>query len=138
MLKIHTSDGRTIPIDLADEEQARFWLERLSKSSFQSQIKAVSLVERHTVGRCKECGHPSDRSVGVQYSIPRPDGFGDIFFNAENVEPNGKIKGGERIILFAGDIRLVLMAHRSQPATRVTITRIGKQRYNPLKGGRKK
>lgn len=134
MLKIHTSDGQTIQVDLADESQAREWLPRLGRADFQATIKGVSLVERHHVrGKCAECGAPSGRDMGVQYSVSRPDDFRSVFFQVEAVDAIGKVKGGERVIVFADDVRLSLMAHASQPATRVTITHMGKRRFNPQK-----
>lgn len=132
MLKIHTSDGQTHRVDLADEDQAREWLPRLARADFQATVNGVSLVERHPVsGRCQHCGKSSGRDMGVQYSVSRPDDFRSIFFQVEAVEPNGRVKGGERVIVFADDVCLTLMAHASQPATRVTIKRTGKRRFNP-------
>jgi hypothetical protein len=122
---------------LADEEQARFWLERLGKEEFQATINGVSLVERHNVGRCSECGRKYGKEIGVQYSITRPDDFRKVFFHIENIPANGKIKGGERVTVFSDEIRLVLMAHRSQPAARITVSKTGKQKYNPFQGAKK-
>jgi len=137
VLKIHTCDGQTLRVDLADEEQARLWLDRLAREDFQATINGVSLVERHSVGKCQECGRRSSRDIGVQYSVTRPDDFKKVFFNIEYIRPNGKIKGGERVTVFSDDIRLVMMAHKSQPAARVTVSKIGKQKFNPYKGAKK-
>lgn len=132
MLKIHTSDGQTIQVDLTDEVQAREWLPRLARADFQSTIKGVSLVERHHVrGKCTACGAMSGRDMGVQYSVSRPDDFRSIFFHVEAVESNGRVKGGERVTVFVDDVRLVMMAHASQPAARVTIAHTGKMKFNP-------
>lgn len=132
MLKIHTSDGQTIQVDLTDESQAREWLPRLSRADFQSTIKGVSLVERHFVrGKCTACGASTGRDMGVQYSVSRPDDFRNVFFHVEAVEQNGRVKGGERVTVFVDDVRLVMMAHASQPAARVTITHTGKMKFNP-------
>ena len=133
MLKIHTSDGQTIKVDLTDEIQARSWLNILSRDDFQATIKGVSLVEKHLIGKCRCCGSPTDRSIGVQYSISRPEDFKKVFFHLESIAPNGRIKGGEKVIVFTDDVMLMLMAHRSQPAARVTISKVGKQMYNPYK-----
>lgn len=137
MLKIHTSDGQTHRVDLADEEQARFWVERLGREDFQATINGVSLVERHSVGKCQECGRRYGKEIGVQYSITRPDDFRKVFFHIEYIEPNGKVKGGERVTVFSDEMRLVLMAHRSQPAARIAVSKTGKQKYNPFQGVRK-
>lgn len=136
MLKIHTSDGQTHRLDLTSDEDARFWLPKLSRHDFQETIKGISVVERHNVGKCRQCGMSPDRDIGVQYSITRPELFRKIFFNVENIEQNGKIKGGEKVIVFIDDIRLILMAHYSQPAARVTITKVGNQKFNPYRRGR--
>lgn len=134
MLNIHTADGQTHPIDLQDAEQARVWLARLAREDFQASVHGVSLVERHCVRvKCQACGEPSEREIGVQYSVSRPDGVRRSFFHVEAVEALGRVKGGERITLFADDVRLTLMAHVSQPASRVTIAKVGKQTFNALK-----
>lgn len=130
MLKIHTRDGQTLRVDLADEEQACLWLERLAREDFQATINGVSLVERHSVGKCQECGRRSSRDIGVQYSVTRPDDFKKVFFNIEYLQPNGKIKGGERVTVFSDEVRLVLMAHKSQPAARITVTREQRNDYS--------
>lgn len=134
VLKIHTADGQTHPIDLQDTEQAQVWLAKLAREDFQATIHGVSLVERHCVrGKCQTCGTPSGREIGVQYSVTRPEGVRRVFVHVEAVEAQGRIKGGERVTLMADDMRLTLMAHASQPASRVTISKIGRQTFNPLK-----
>lgn len=134
MLKIHTADGQTHHIDLRDTAQAREWLTRLGREDFQARICGVTLVEQHFVRfKCEACGAASGREMGVQYSLSRPDDVRRVFVHVERVEPNGNIKGGERVVLFADDVRLTLMAHASQPASRVTIDKIGKQAFNALK-----
>lgn len=136
MLKIHTADGQTHPIDLQDAEQAQVWLARLAREDFQASIHGVSLVERHCVrAKCQACGESSGREIGVQYSVSRPDGVRRVFVHVEAVEAQGRVKGGERVTLFADDMRLTLMAHASQPASRVTIAKIGKQTFNALRRG---
>lgn len=78
---------------------------------------------------------------GVQYSIPRPQGFDPVSFHAECIDPDAdrKIKGGERVVCMAGDVRATVMVHREQRAARVSLLRLGKQRftpgYDPLKRG---
>ncbi len=122
MLKIHTRDGATTKVDLEDEGQAKEWMQRLSDPRFQASITGLTLSH-----------------AGVQYSIPRPTGFDPVSFLAELIEPNGdrRIKGGERITLLAGDVRASLMIHKEQRAARLSLFRMGKQRfspsYNPLK-----
>lgn len=134
MLKIHTADGQTHPIDLTDADQAQQWLARLAREDFQATIHGVSLVERHCVrARCLACGESSGRDIGVQYSVSRPDGVRRSFVHVEAVEANGRIKGGERVTVFADDMRLTLMAHAAQPASRVTIAKVGRQTFNALK-----
>lgn len=135
MLKIHTGDGQTHRIDLADPAQAQLWLERLRREDFQATIAGVSLVESHLVkGKCSECGCESlQRALGVQYSIKRPSNVRTCSVHVEKVEADGRVKGGERVTLFADDVCLTLMAHAGQPASRVTMAKVGKQTFNALK-----
>lgn len=116
MLKIHTRDGATTKVDLEDEAQAKEWMRRLSDPRFQASITGLTVSH-----------------AGVQYSIPRPIGFEPVSFLAELIEPNDdrRIKGGERVTLLAGDVRASVMVHKEQRAARVSLFRIGKQRYSP-------
>lgn len=116
MLKIHTRDGATIKIDLEDEAQAKEWMRRWADPRFQATITGLTIADQ-----------------GVQYSIPRPQGFEPISFLAESIEadPSRRIKGGERVSCMAGDIRATVMVHREQRAVRVSLLRLGKQRYIP-------
>lgn len=132
MIKIHTSDGQTIPIDLNDEDQAREWIDRMGSRPFQESIRGVSLVLNHAVSaKCMVCRHPISRSIGVQYSISRPQAFRSVQYEIENVPEDGAVKGGERIVVYADEARISLMAHKSQPSARVIITKPGKRRYRP-------
>lgn len=131
MFKIHTADGKTTKVDLADEEQAREWINKLARPDFQERITAVSAVERHEIrGRCSTCNGKVSAATHVQYSVPRPDAA-SIYFHLEAVEPDGTLHGGSRVTLFSDEVRLVLMAHRSQPSSRVTLAKLGKQKFNP-------
>lgn len=70
--------------------------------------------------------------MGVQYSIVKPRGFREAqWFSFEKVREEGRIKSGERLDLFIGGMRISVMAHSSQPACRVTITRLGRRRFQP-------
>ncbi len=151
MFKIHTSDGITARLDLGDEEQAKEWLARLKDPTFQRRITGITIM-RHCGGRfkcpscgratrlsCSVCGEPS-RDItcekGVQHSLSRPQGFDDVFYQPEQVEPDPRIKlrGGERIVCYAGNDRVAMMVHPRQPASRVTLAKTGKRRYNPNMG----
>ncbi len=116
MLKVHLCDGKTLNVDLEDREQARAWFRSLRDLEFQGRITALTISHR-----------------GVQYSIPRPKGFDSVSFFAENVPvvPESKIKGGERVVCLAGEVRAVAMVHREQRAARLSLFRLGKQRFNP-------
>lgn len=136
MFKIHTADGQTVRVDLSDSEQAREWLPKLARDDFQATVTGVSLVERHEAKtRCSSCGGKGRAVVGVQYSVTRPHDFGRIYFQLEDVPPEGRIRGGERAVLFVDNVRLTMMAHRSQPSVRVGLTKTGKQIYNPNQHG---
>jgi hypothetical protein len=116
MLKVHLCDGKTLNFDLGDVDQAKTWFRNLRDQSFQSRITALTVAHR-----------------GVQYSVPRPKGFDSVSFFAENVPvvPESKIKGGERVVCLAGEVRAVVMVHREQRAARLSLFRLGKQRFNP-------
>ena len=116
MLKIHTRDGVTTKVDWENEDQAREWMRRLADPRFQGSITGLTILH-----------------AGVQYSIPRPTGFEPISFLAELIEPDDerRIKGGERVTLLAGDVRASIMVHKEQRAVRMSLLRIGKQRYSP-------
>jgi len=132
LIKIHTSDGDTIRIDLGDESQAREWLARLKSHSFQSSIRGISIVESHGVrSKCRSCGAKITGDLGVQYSVSRPEAFRSVEYDIEHVPETGKLKGGERVVVYADDVRISTMVHRSQPAAKVTATKVGKRKFNP-------
>ncbi len=154
MLKIHTSDGRTHRIDLADEEQAKEWLGRLRLRAFQEGITGISVVQdcrgRIRCPNCKRAGHlvcqacertvPSDSHTrtGVQYSLSRPDGYrGAVAYHAERIEPaeDSRVRGGEKVTCFFGESRATMMVHTGQPSVRLTLLKVGRQRYNPSVDG---
>lgn len=131
MLKIHTIDGETLRIDMADEEQAKRLLGQLRTHKFQNAITGVSLVETHTVrARCR-CGERPTSQIGVQYSVSRPQAFRSVEYELEYVSVDGGAKGGERVVLYTDDVCLTMMAHRSQPSARVTLNKVGKRRFKP-------
>lgn len=119
MLSVHLSDGQTLSFDLKNDDQARLWLEKICSREFQSKIRAISIQKNK-----------------VQYSLPIPVDFERIFVFAENLLPDKdkKFKGGERIVCQADDIRLSMMVHSSQRASRVTLSKTGIQCYNPIEG----
>lgn len=132
MLKIHTSDGRTQSVDLADAAQAREWLGRLAREGVQGSITGVTLTEKHAAsGKCPACGVRGSHPLGVQFSISRPQDFGIVSLAAEHVEPSGRVKGGEKVMLYADDVRLSVMSHAEQPAVRVVLSKVGKRRFDP-------
>lgn len=117
MLKVHLNDGRTLCFDLAVPEEADGWLGRVRDPAFQAAITGLTVNHR-----------------GVQYSLPRPQDFEDVFLYGERLPANGKAKGGVRMVCQAGDVRIVVMVHEGHRAARVSVARVGKLRYNPLKG----
>jgi hypothetical protein len=116
MLQVHLADGRTLKFDLQDEAQAREWLRQSSDFSFQAEVTGLTL-----------------RKNGFQYSVPRPQGFGRIWYFAEFLEndPTRRFKGGERVSVQIDDVRLVTMSHNEQRAVRVSLSKTGHQCYNP-------
>jgi hypothetical protein len=151
MLKIHTQDGKTHRVDLADEEQAKEILGLMRSRLFQATITGVSVVsDASSRIRCPSCSRPgtltcghcgeavapdAKTSTGVQYSLSRPDGYtGPVIYLVEDVPntPEARVRGGERVTAFVGDARISMMVHRGQPSVRVTLVRTGHQRYNPM------
>lgn len=121
MFNLHFRDGRTQRLDL--EGGTPELLESLGRSDFQDSLTAVTIKMAYPTKKGETC---------AQFSITKPEGFeGRTWFRVENVKPHGRVKGGERVVVFAGDIRLVLMVHSSQPAVRVSVARIGKRVSNP-------
>jgi hypothetical protein len=117
VLKVHLTNGETITFDLSNPEHAQRWLRHIRSRSFQDSITSLSL-----------------NLNGVQYALSRPNGFGDVSFFADLLEPHGRFKGGERLHCNAGEIGIVLLAHAGQRSLRVDVTMQGKQKYNPLIG----
>jgi hypothetical protein len=104
VLKVHTSDGLTHEVDLADESQFRNWLNRFHDPVFQERITGLTVVDR-----------------GVQYSLPRPTtGFNSTVLLAE---PIALGRGGERLVLTADDMKVQLTVHNGQRAARVAVSR---------------
>lgn len=132
MLRVHTADGRTVSIDLRDEEQAQEFLRDLKDSDYQEQIRALTLLQ-YADAKCKRCDD-TVRWKGLQHTVSRPEGFGRVFFHVEDVQPDpeNRIKGGEKIICFADEVRITTMAHRENPAVRFSLKKMGRHRYNPL------
>jgi hypothetical protein len=116
MLHVHTSDGLTIAIDFADVDQTREWIEKMKNPAFVERITGISISDR-----------------GVMYSFTKPLGFQRIGFEIEKVEADQerKIKGGERLVCYADDVRITLMVHAAQRAVRVSMVKIGKRRFDP-------
>jgi hypothetical protein len=126
VISLHLEDGQTISFDLLNDG-AREWLEKLARPEFQAKLTAVTINMKH----------PSKGGEGgVQYSVAKPKGFDDAqWFHVERVEPSGKIRGGEKIDLFIGGLKITLMCHASQPAARISIAKIGRRKFNPSKIG---
>jgi len=116
MLKVHTTTGETFKIDLKDEQAARQWARRLLDPAFQATITAMSISQK-----------------GVQHTLARPRDFRleDIFFGAEAISPNGKWQGGEELTGFFGDVKVGILVHNSQRASRITVTQPGKRVHIP-------
>lgn len=121
MVNLHFKDGRTERLDL--EGGTPELLESLGRSDFQDSLTAVTI----------KMGYPSKRGEKyAQFSVTRPEGFEGVpWFRVETVTPKGRVKGGERLMLFVGDIRLTMMVHGSQPAARISVAKVGRRVMNP-------
>jgi hypothetical protein len=147
MIKVQTSDGKTLFVDLKDDRQAREFLARFGNEESQRQITGVTVTKRcagryycptcHRTSRphCPRCGSANSHcSMGTQLTLSRPESFSKTYYAVERIPPseNGKVKGGEKVTCFVDDFRIEIMSHSEQPAARVTLARTGVQRYNPL------
>lgn len=117
MLKIHLSDGRTLSFDLSDPDKAKEWLSLVRKLGFQDSIRGMTVQHN-----------------GGSYSLTRPDSFHHLWLFAEHLEPeqSKKFKGGKRLICQADDVRVSMMIHEASRAVRVSLSKTGTQRYNPI------
>jgi len=143
--KIHTCDGLTTRLELEDEEQAKKWLEHSKDPIFQDSITGITIIQkckghfkcpsckRTSKLICSNCGYSKETTCGngKQYTISKPNGFDKIFYHVESLEAEGKMKGGERVSCFVGNVKISLMVHNSQSSARITLSNIGKQRFNP-------
>jgi hypothetical protein len=121
VIRVHTSDGLTTKLDLWDEAQAQDFLRRTASPAYQASITAITAYQR------------ANGREDIQASLARPQGFSDVRFEVEGVEPDAeqRIKGGERIVCYADDVRVTIMLHKEQAALRVSVLKAGRQRYNP-------
>lgn len=132
MLRIHTKDGRTTTLDLSDPDQAREWVRMHSDANVQSQISGLTLASTHSVRtKCEACGARDALPFGIQYSITRPSDFRRVELVAEDVPVSQGVRGGERAIVFADDVRLSLMAHAANPALRIVLSKTGHRKFDP-------
>jgi hypothetical protein len=132
VLRIHTKDGRTRSLDLSDAEQAREWLRLSGDARFQASVSGVTIASGHrSVAECAECGACSDERLTIQYSVARPQDFRRVEVLVEDVPRAEGVNGGERVIVFADDVRLTLMAHAANPAARVVLSKVGHRRFDP-------
>jgi len=117
VLRVHLVDGRTLCLDLSDEQQASRWLDQVSDVKYQAAITGLTL-----------------QSNGTQHSLSKPNGYGRVWLFAEYMPPihEQRFKGGERIICQADDSRAVVMVHAAQRASRISMSKTGDVVYNAL------
>lgn len=117
MLRAHLADGKTLSFDLADPRGAAEWLKLANDHRFQDQLRGLTVQHN-----------------GVQYSLPRPQGFRRVWMYAELLVPrlDQGFKGGERLVGQVDNVRATVMVHSSQRAARVSLSKPGTQCYNPL------
>lgn len=152
MFKINTDTGETFRLDTHNESEAKKLLQLLGDRKFQQTITGLTVLRQYSKRYrcpnpkcrkpakliCPSCGEVTDNGrvtyTGVHYTLLRPEDFDNISFHAETIEPDPEqgLKGGDKIVCFMGDVQLTIMAHASQPASRIALRKIGKQRYNPL------
>jgi hypothetical protein len=111
MLKVHMSDGLTADVNLDDEAQFKEWANKFADPIFQASVTGLTITQK-----------------GVQYSLPKPQGFQEATLTAEPVSIG---KGGERIVCLSDNMKIQLMVHSGQRAARVAIKHRWKQVFNP-------
>src|SRR5262245_49335516 len=115
MISLQLKNGQTISIDL---DGASEQLDQLSRSDFQAQLTAVTIHLSYQVRK---------QESTAQFTLVRPKGFEEeVWFSVERVAERGKVRGGERLELTIGDIKIGLMAHAQQPAARITVVKNGR------------
>lgn len=124
MIKLQFNDGSTVPLDLDDKQEAERWVKAFGDPAFQESIRGAMLFGKHSV---KRAGERVTLPFSVQDSVPRPGSFGHVWYEAEIVEHRGRTVG-ERVVVFADDVRLSVTAYRSQAASRVELVKMGKRR----------
>lgn len=136
MFKVHTKNGETFKLDLSDENQAKEWIEKFKDKDFQSIITGITVVKRCGGKlRCKcknSCSQEHTCNTGVQFSVSRPNGIKDVFYQIEKINPSENNNGGERITCFVENMSLTMMSHNNQPASRIILSKLGKRGYNPF------
>lgn len=147
MIRINTSDGFTLNIDLRNPEQFQELAFLLNDEKFQNKITGISSIQRYNrkirCSKCKKsakiicssCGAEENnifQYTGNQFSLIRPISFNNVNFQIENNVDNidGKIIGGEKFICNTGNVQLIVMSYVNQPSSRITIREIGYQRFD--------
>jgi hypothetical protein len=151
VIRINTSDGSTFKLDLKDEKQAKRLIELLGDYEFQKHITAITAMRQYsrrhrcptrgckrlTKMVCPVCGEVDDGGsfsyTGNQYTLVRPNTFERVSFSIEDspTDVDKNVNGGEKLICNAGSTQLTIMVYSNQPSARVTLRKIGEQRYNP-------
>lgn len=108
LVRVQSSDGRTVAFDLASSDEARRLLERLR--SDPGSVTALTL------------------NNGATLSIARPRGFRSVKFAGERFESG---KGGEKLEVQVDDVRLVVTSHSDATSFRLFLERTGHQRFDP-------
>lgn len=149
MYRIQTNDGLSTRLDLQDEAQAREWLTRIKEPDFQEKISTIGVLQacsgkwrcpgcnRSKRLVCAQCQYGERKAIchkTIQFVLARPVGFDRMFYHIEHLAEDSDegMHGGERITCFVDDVRLTVTVHASQPSTRISLLKTGKQRYNPL------
>lgn len=116
-MKVHLSSGKTLSFDLSDPNKANEWLDLVRKPEFQASIRGMTVQHN-----------------GGVYSLSRPDSFRHLWLFAEHLEPDlsTKFKGGNRLVCQADDVRITMMVHEASRAVRVSLSKTGRQCYNPI------
>lgn len=119
MLKVHTSDGKTLSFELRDEAQRSEWENLCASNAFQETIRGVALLHNRTL-----------------HTFPLPKQFKVRRFSAGLLTvpvKDGEKVLGERVMCQADTIRVTITAYytRTPKMVRIDVMRSGWQRHVP-------
>lgn len=117
MVKLNLRNGTIKSFDLSDETQCR---------------------ELNTLGQCKDFISQVTgfwlTTGAFENTLPMPWRFSRVFFYAEAIYAKDGEYKGDRLEVYADNVKLILTGYLGSRFTRVNLDRVGKQRFRPNRG----